>query len=94
MLSYLDARSSITSSILPTRPPSLFPLVAIKLALSQFHVDRIMGLAHPFPKFISVANSWLVAVPHPRPEVIRAYPTWVHLAEQPDELFCLSLLRK
>lgn len=83
---------STTPSILPARPPSLLPLVAVKAALAQLLVDRIMRLAHPPAELVSVAHARLVAVLHPRPEIVRAYPAGVHLAKEADELLRLALL--
>lgn len=72
-----QSSKSITSSVLPARPPPLLPLVAVKHFLPKFHVDRVVSLAHPPSKLVSVADFWLVAILHPRSEVVCAYPTRV-----------------
>ena len=87
------ARSS-TPPILPSSPPSFFPLVAVKAALSQLYVDRVVSLTHPPSKLVPIAHPGLVAVFHPRSEVVGTRPARVHLAEQADELLCFALLRK
>lgn len=51
-----------------------------------------MRLAHPLAELVPVADSRLVAVLHPRPEIVGAYPARVHLAEEADELLRLGLL--
>lgn len=88
-----DYPVSTAPSILPARSPPLFPLVAIKAVFPQLHIDRIMRLTHPFSKLVPVAHARFIAVLHPRPEIIRARPARVHLAEQAYELFCFALLR-
>ena len=85
---------SITSPIFPARPPPLFPLIAIETALAQLDINRIMRLAHPLAKLVSAADPRLVAVFHPRPEIVGAHPARVHLSEQCDELPGLVLLRE
>lgn len=87
-----NERCSITPSILPARPPPLFPLIAIETALTQLDINRIMRLAHPLAKLVSAADPRVIAVFHPRPEIVRAHPTRVHLSEQVDELPSLILL--
>ena len=53
-----------------------------------------MRLTHPLAKLIPIAHPRLITVLHPRPEIVRARPARVHLAEQADELLCLALLRE
>lgn len=84
--------SSITAPIFPSRPPPLFPSIAVELVLPKLDVDRIMRFAHPPTKLFSVAYSRLIAFFHPRSEVIGTYPTRIHLAEEIDELLRLNLL--
>ena len=91
---YRDEPSSTTPSIFPARPPPLLPLVTIKALLPQLHINSIMRLTHPPPKLISIAHPRLIPVLHPRPEIVRARPARVHLAEQADELLRLALLRE
>jgi hypothetical protein len=86
------AHYSPTSPILPPSPPSFFPLVAVKAALPQLLINRIVRLTHPAPKVVSVAHAGLVTVFHPRPEIVGARPARVHFAEQADELLRFVLL--
>lgn len=83
---------SIATTILPSRPPPLLPFVTIKALLAQLHIDRIMRLTHPPPKLVSIADPRLIALFHPYPEIVCAYPARVHPAEEADELLCLCLL--
>ena len=51
-----------------------------------------MRLAHPAPKLLSIAHARLIALLHPRAEIIGAHPARVHFAEEPEELLGLDLL--
>jgi hypothetical protein len=51
-----------------------------------------MRLTHPPPKVVPVAHPRLVAVFHPRSEVVGARPARVHFAEQADKLLRFALL--
>ena len=51
-----------------------------------------MRLTHPPPKVIPIAHPRLIAVFHPRSEIIGARPARVHFAEQGEELLCFALL--
>lgn len=67
----------ITPAVLPACSPSLLPLIAVELALSQLLVDRVMSFTHPSSKVVSITQSRLVSILHPRTKVIGANPTWV-----------------
>lgn len=84
----------ITPTILPTSAPSFLPFITIETALAQLDINRIMRLTHPLAKLIPVADPRLIAILHPRPEIVGAHPARVHFAEQADELLRLHLLRK
>lgn len=51
-----------------------------------------MRLTHPPPEIIPIAHARLVAIFHPRPEIVGARPARVHFAEQANELLCFALL--
>lgn len=72
----------ITPPILPSRPPSFFPLGAIEFLLAQFLIYFIMRLAHPISKLRSTLETRRIKparMVHPRAEVIRTDPTRVQL---------------
>nr|POE59810.1 hypothetical protein CFP56_76799 [Quercus suber] len=93
-MDHICDNGSIASSILPSRPPSLFPLAAVELGLAQLLVHSIMRLAHPPPKLLSIADSRFIPALHPRLKVVCTDPAWVHLPEKSQELFRLDLLRQ
>ena len=84
--------SRITPPILPPCPPPLFPFPTIKFLFPQLHIDRVMRLAHPLPKFAATADARCVDL-HPLLEVLGAHPARVQLAERAQERGCLSLQR-
>jgi hypothetical protein len=83
---------SPTPPVLPPSPPSFFPFVTVKAALAQLLIDRIVRLTHPPPKVIPIAHSRLIAIFHPRPEIVGTRPARIHFAEQADELLRFALL--
>jgi hypothetical protein len=89
-LPWPELPSGITSSILPTRPPSLLPFCAVKGVFAQLFIDGVVCLAHPGAKLASVAHSRRVFA-HPALKVFCADPTWIQLAECGEERSGLSL---
>ena len=89
----LLATLSIATSILPARSPPLLPLPTIKLLLSQFPINLIMRLTHPSSQTLPAFHPWLISLPaHPLSEIVRAYPAWVELREEGEELLHFGLL--
>jgi hypothetical protein len=84
---------SITSPILPPRPPPLLPLSTLKHILSQFPINLIMRLTHPPPEHISPLQARLIPLRlHPRLEIVGADPARVKLGEEREELRHLRLV--
>jgi hypothetical protein len=90
LLSLAYSSSWIAAPILPSCPPSLFPLRAVKSILAQLLVHRIMCFTHPCAKLASAGNSRCI-LGHPALEVLCADPTWVELAECREKRLGLGL---
>lgn len=65
-----------TSTILPSCPPPLLPLITIKRLLPQLHIHIVMRLAHPPPKLIPTPHPYLLPL-HILLKVLAAPCTWV-----------------
>ena len=89
---FVQKGSSITTSIPPPSPPPLLPLTTIKTPFSQLDIDSIMRLAHPPPELVPITDLRLIALLHPRLEIVRANPARIQLTEQAYELFHFGLL--
>jgi len=90
LLGLAQSSSRIAASVLPARPPSLFPFRAVEGILAKLLVHRIMCFTHPRAKLASARDSWCV-LGHPALEVFCADPTWVELAERGEERLGLGL---
>ena len=81
----------ITPPILPSRPPPLLPLIAIKLILPQLPIDFIMRLTHPLPKRISALCSDFILA-HEILEILCTHPARVQFSEESHELLNVRLV--
>jgi hypothetical protein len=85
-------RRSVTPTVLPTRPPALFPLGAVKSRLSELPVDFIMRLAEPIAKFTAAPNLGPVRS-YIGLEVLGTPPARVQLGEELHKVQEIRLLR-
>lgn len=74
--------SRITPPIPPPGPPPLLPPTTIELSLAQLDIHRIMRLAHPAAKLLTVADPRRIPIfLHPGPEVVGADPARIEFRE-------------